>query len=311
MRTICCLLLLVVCLPGCGQKGAGDLPGSRGARGKAPGTVDFVNMTIPTDKLIHKGVFGPDMRAYYYTVSDTAYHHFDVYQIEKLDRGWSVAQPAFFNSDYNEHGMSFSPDGKHLYFSSTRPTQQEGVVDTWHLWRSELVDGTWQAPEFIDIPNLRDMLVSHPSISADGTLYFHVAQPDYSGMRLYQSRELDRRFAEAVPVEFPEGFTLAACTPFVSPKGDYLFFASIGVQLRLMISHRDGRGKWAMPRPLGDQINQQGQGNPSVTADSKWLLYTTGSHDGSNWQVNKVALDTALMAIMGDFSMEAFAERLD
>ena len=48
--------------------------------------------------------------------------------IKKVDGIWSSPKEAFFNSDYSEHGMSFSPDGNTMYFSSTRPTNIDSVL---------------------------------------------------------------------------------------------------------------------------------------------------------------------------------------
>ncbi|MGK0412400.1 MAG: hypothetical protein ACJA1B_000592 [Polaribacter sp.] len=52
--------------------------------------------------------------------------------------------------------MSFSPDGNSIYFSSTRTTNIEGVPETWHIWKSDKVNGEWKEPIFMDIPNLRE-----------------------------------------------------------------------------------------------------------------------------------------------------------
>lgn len=142
----------------------------------------FKEDLIPDDKLIHKGIFSPDFEAYYYTISDKNFEKFDVYVIRKVDDTWSEPEEAFFNSEYHEHGMSFSPDGNSIYFSSTRPTSLEDVAETWHIWKSDKRDDTWTKPAFVDLPNLRKKLVSHPSISNKGTMYFHVSNLDYTDM---------------------------------------------------------------------------------------------------------------------------------
>lgn len=140
--------------------------------------IDFKQKIIPKNKLIHKGTFSPNLEEYYYTISDKNYEQFNVYVIKKYNGKWSEPNNAFFDSKYNEHGMSFSPDGNSIYFSSTRPVNIDGIPSTWHIWKSDKTNGKWDKPKFVDIPNLRNKLVSHPTITTSGTIYFHSSNLD-------------------------------------------------------------------------------------------------------------------------------------
>ena len=117
--------------------------------------LEFMQNIVPRNKLIHKGIFSPDFKEYYYTISDNDFQKFDVFVIKNNNGIWSEPKEAFFSSKYNEHGMSFSPDRNSIYFSSTRPTNIKGVLETWHIWKSNKVNGEWKEPIFVDIPNLR------------------------------------------------------------------------------------------------------------------------------------------------------------
>jgi len=236
------------------------------------------------EEIIHKGIFSNDLKEYYFVVSDPGFENFTVKTTRKTDGKWSLPEEAFFNSPYNDHGMSFSPDGKTLYFSSTRPVHSVEVANTWHLWKSDFRAGSWNDPKYVDIPNLRNNLTSHPSITADGTLYFHSSNPDYSEMDLYFSRLVDGRFQDAKRV-FTDN--MARCTPFVSAKGEHLLFASIDTSLSLMISRSNEKG-WDIPMKLPAFVNENGQGNPSITPDGEFLLYTSANPD---WKVHWVATD--------------------
>tara|TARA_R110002126_G_scaffold22865_1_gene81048 strand:- start:494 stop:1477 length:984 start_codon:yes stop_codon:yes gene_type:complete len=256
--------------------------------------IEFKQDLIPQNKLIHKGIFSPDLQEYYYTISDKKFKKFEVFVIEKNKDNWSTPKKAFFNSEYNEHGMSFSPIGNALYFSSTRPVNIDGIVQTWHIWKSDKVNGKWTEPVFVDIPNLRDKLVSHPTITNSGTLYFHSSNLDYSEMDIYQSKKVNGQFNEAEKVSISMNSKAGKCTPYISPKEDYLIFASIGKQLDLMISFSDGVGGWTNTKKLNDKINHLGQGNPYVTADNKFLFFTTGEHLEKKWKVNWVNIESEI-----------------
>lgn len=250
--------------------------------------LDFKKEIIPDNKIVHKGIFSPDLEEYYYTISNKDFKSFDVFKIHKNNGVWSTPEEAFFNSKYDEHGMSFSPDGYTLFFSSTRPVDIDGIQSTWHIWKTNKINGIWSEPVFVDIPNLRDKLVSHPTIANSETLYFHSSNLDYSQMHIYKSKKINNKYSEAQKVSFSIDSEIETCTPFVSPKEDYLIFASIGKQLDLMISYNNGNDGWSNPEKLNDTINYHGQGNPYVTPDNRYLFFTNGNYNDMNWSVKWV-----------------------
>ncbi len=243
---------------------------------------------VADDSLEHRGVFTPGYEAYYYTVSDKEYERFDIKFITVQDGVWSVPKNAPFNSSYNDHGLSFSPDGLMAVFSSTRPAPKPGIANTWHLWKSTLEDGIWQPPTFIDIPNLDEKLISHPSVTQEGNLYFHVSETDYSNMDIYRSKLIEGSYEEAHRINLSNVNKEARCTPFISPTEDYLIFAAIGKYLTLQISYKEADDQWSDPKPLPSTVNQKGQGNPFVTTDGKFLFYTAQHPTRDTWKVHWV-----------------------
>lgn len=75
-----------------------------------------------------------------YPLSDARFERFDVHRMRRTSNNWSQPEWASFNSKANEHGVSYSPDGRTLYFCSTRPVPRPEVASTWHL-RKCLWDG--------------------------------------------------------------------------------------------------------------------------------------------------------------------------
>lgn len=258
--------------------------------------ITFKENLIPKDKLIHKGIFSPDFKHYYYTISTKDFKQFDVYVIDKVKGSWSKPRKAFFNSTYDDHGMSFSPDGNTLYFSSTRPVNIEKVAETWHIWKSEKINGKWSKATYVDIPNLRNKLVSHPVLTNSGTLYFHSSNLDYSDMDIYHSNNINGVYGSAIKTSISTNIDFRKCTPYVSPKEDYLIFAEVGNQLSLMISFNDGSGKWTQTRRLNANINALGQGNPFITSDGKFLFYTVGDYQNKNRKIKWVNIKSEILA---------------
>lgn len=254
----------------------------------------FKQNIVPTNKLIHKGILSLDLKEYYYTISDFQFDNFDVFVIKNNNGTWSKPQKAFFNSEYNEHGMSFSPDGNTIYFSSTRPTNIKDVANTWHIWKSEKVNGVWEEPTFVDIPNLRKKLVSHPTITNSGTLYFHSSNLDYTKMDIYHSKKENGNFKNAEKTLAGIKSNERKCTPYISPNEDYLIYASVNNELDLMITYNDGKGNWINTKKLNKKINNKGQGNPYVTANNKFLFFTTGNYSAKDWKVKWVNIESEI-----------------
>jgi len=256
--------------------------------------IDFMQDIIPGNKLVHKGMFSPDLEEYYYTVSDKNFEQFDIYVIKKDQGIWSKPEPAFFNSKFSEHGMSFSPDGNTIYFSSTRPVNMNNIPQTWHIWKCNKLKDKWGKPVFVDIPNLRNKLVSHPSVTNSGKMYFHASNLDYSEMDIYYSEHVNGKYQYAEKLNLTTHQNKSKCTPYVSPNEDYLLFATIGPQLDLMICFKDKNGSWNNAKILNHKINNNGQGNPYVTPDSKFLFFTTGDPLKKKWSVKWINIEHEL-----------------
>ncbi|WP_420318469.1 hypothetical protein [Ekhidna sp.] len=243
---------------------------------------------VPEGKIIHRGVFSNDLKAYYFTISDPAFTNFDILVSERNKNIWNISKEAFFNSKYDDHGMSFSPDGNTLVFCSTRPV--DDLPQTWHIWKSEKINSGWSTPLYIEIPNLKNKLLSHPTLMPDGTLYFHASELDYSNMKLYYSSLINGKYQNAEEITFETLSDKALCTPYLSASGTYLIFATIGQSLELHASQNLGGNSWSDPLKLPDEINSKGQGNPYLTPDSKYLFYA--SEKKGKWKINWVNMES-------------------
>lgn len=244
--------------------------------------------------ITHQGVFAPNLETYYFAVSDPGFAQFNVMEISKQGSRWSEPRAATFNSTFNEHGLSFSADGQTLFFSSTRPVPDKTIPDTWHIWKVTEEGGKWGEPIPVDIPNLRQKLVSHPSIAADGTLYFHSSNLDYSEMGIYvvePSEEGGYLPAQKLQVEGVGNQQI--CTPYIDPAERFILFALVGEQLELVVSRRTASGKWGELQNLPAIINTGGQGNPQITPDGEFLFYAVGDYQKGEGQIKWVSLASA------------------
>jgi len=257
--------------------------------------IPFKPELVEDNTIVHRGVLSNDLSEYYFTVSDTTFSNFDIKVSKKQNGVWSAPVDAFFNSQYNDHGMSFSPDGNTLFFSSTRPVGVDDFPSTWHIWRCEKHNQKWGKPEFVEIPGLQQQLTSHPTLANDGTLYFHASDLDYSNMAIHYTKLKNGNYQKAEKILFETLGAIGYCTPYLSSNGQHLIFAAINESLDLYICKREAENKWSTPIKLPELINQNGQGNPYLSPDSKFLFYASQSDDNKNrWNVNWVETTTFL-----------------
>jgi Tol biopolymer transport system component len=251
--------------------------------------ITFNTELVEANTIVHRGIFSNDLSVYYFTISDTSFSHFDIKMSKKHNGEWSAPVDAFFNSRFDDHGASFSPDGNTLVFSSTRPVGVDEVPNTWHIWRCEMRNQKWSEPAFVEIPGLQKQLMSHPTLANDGTLYFHASDLDYSKMAIYSSKPTNGSYQNAKKIHFKTLNAIGYCTPYLSADGQNLIFATIGESLDLYTSKWTDKNEWSTPTKLPDLINQNGQGNPYLTPDSRYLFYASQSTgDRNQWNVNWV-----------------------
>jgi len=249
--------------------------------------------------LAHAGIFNVELTEYYYTLSDNNFEKFTVMYVRKEGNKWSDPEKAFFNTEYKEHGVHFTQDGKWVYFSSTRPVGIDSIPNTWHIWRCKKDNEKWSLSEFVHLPGLEQKLVSHPSLSANGKMYFHVANTDYSNMSIYVSEQKNGVFGPSNKLHFPVEMKGNTLTPFIAPDDSYLLFVNSSAhEYAMYISHQTENKRWSKPQKLNEQINQNNKGNPYVTPDGKSLFFASGTYNENDipqdWIIKSVSTKSFL-----------------
>jgi hypothetical protein len=173
--------------------------------------------------------------------------------------------------------FALSPDGSTLYFTSDHPA---GGAGGRNLWRVRWEAGRWGRPEPLGGVN-SDGDEAHPSVSRDGTLYFHRRDPsDPSRDGVYSASPSSGGFGAARRLGESVNGPSPACDPAVSPDGSRLLFCSrrpggLG-QGDLYVSTRRDDGAWGEARNLGAGVNSPAdESHPSVTLDGRYLFFTS------------------------------------
>lgn len=196
------------------------------------------------------------------------------------DGAWTKPEIAPFSGRYSDIDPTFSPDGKQLFFASTRPTEGTEPRKDFDLWVVERQGAVWEDPRHLGALVNSSGSESTTSVTADGTLYFASAGRDggRAGRRLFRSRRVDGRYQVPEPLPPPIDAGEEESNQYLPPDGSYMIFLSKrpGAKEAALFLSRPKDGGWTEPVNLGEQWNAEyGPYTPLVAPDGKTFYFTS------------------------------------
>ena len=144
------------------------------------------------------------------------------------------------------------------------------------------MDSVWSEPILLEPPvNAVDTYSGYPSLTTDGTIYFHSNREDSQGqVDIYRTQHaVGHHVVENLGPTINS--TERELDPCVAPDESYLVFVSDrpgGVYDQgLFISFRTADGSWTEPRALGGVLGNNG-GLPSISPDGRYFFYAAGDY---------------------------------
>jgi Tol biopolymer transport system component len=222
--------------------------------------------------------FSPDGKTVYFAMGSV---YSTICFSKNINGKWTKPQVASFSGKWGEMDASISPDGKKLFFSSTRPlvgAPQDKPNKLYELWYVDNVgNGNWSQPHHLGAPiNTGNENNIAPCAGSDGTLYWSSwdRQPN-KGMQTYYSASLGDHYTEAKLLSINGNTKIQ--DPFISANGKYLVFSD-GQDIYIVMNNGD---IWAKPQKLAAPVNNgEGAWSPYVSSDGKTLYFTSGRMQG-------------------------------
>src|SRR5437879_29454 len=117
--------------------------------------------------------FTPDSRTAYFTRSNRTNKTLFIFESHYSDGKWQTPAPVSFSGkEWADLDPCLSPDGKKIYFISTRPRPGETFdpkTRQMDIWMVEQKNGAWGTPSYIAAVS-SDGKEGSPTVSKDGTL---------------------------------------------------------------------------------------------------------------------------------------------
>lgn len=266
------LFVFCLCLLSVGQATAAEKTAA--AQVFAPGIISTGNEFALT--------FTPDGTTAYFTRRDPASKLNHIYESQLRKGVWQTPLAVSFSSDrWSDLDPAVSPDGRRLFFVSTRPRAQSEAassktkdMDIWYIDRER---SGWGTPVWIRAVSSPGKEGS-PTVTRDGTLYFFSdrdAKPEQDS--IYVSRLVGGEYTAPVKLPGTVNSGVYDASPFIAPNGKTLLFYSTrpggngGGDLYVSFFKH---GEWQPAIKLGKAVNTtEWEYNPCVSPDGTALYF--------------------------------------
>jgi Tol biopolymer transport system component len=188
------------------------------------------------------------------------------------------------NTDADEYGPTFTPDGQTLYFA-----RRVNRKDSEFIVVSRFKTGKWSAPEVAEFSGKH--FDKEPFVSPDGSKLFFSSKRPSDGTTPKQERDFDLWYVERTAEGWGEPLHLGPEIntpnyenyPAVASNGN-LYFASVregGRGQNDLYRSRFVNGKYLPAESLGDAINTPySDADPYIAPDESYLIYSASPPTG-------------------------------
>jgi Tol biopolymer transport system component len=240
--------------------------------------------------------FMPDGQEAYFSRAFPDQHLIHIMRTRFTAGAWQTpSEVAFSSPRWSDLDPAVSPDGKRLFFVSTRPKPgSDPTVKDMDIWYADRAGEGWGEPQHVERIN-SPAKEGSPTVAADGTLCFFSDRDAAPGTNaIYCASRVGDGYAD--PVKLPAEFNAGPSdtSPFLSPDGNVMLFYSTRPggfgQADLYVSFRRS-GSWSTARNLGPTVNTAAsEYNPEVSRDGATFYF---GRDGNIFAVPLEALGIA------------------
>jgi hypothetical protein len=209
---------------------------------------------------------------------------YTIYRSILSQPGWASPEVVSFSGQYRDAAPYLSPDGNTLLFDSRRPHPSVNS-ESISLWSTRRTAKGWEEPAIIkalsenpaDEPEVGQDEFG-PAIDARGNIYAYSFRQPYRGGARYLKSARDE---EAIQLDFsipdPSASTFVSYL-YISPDGTFAVMEGRAKGRRdtdLFCSCKQADGKWTGPVEVPGVNTRANEGGPFITADGKFLLFTS------------------------------------
>jgi len=244
----------------------------------APG---FINTGLVTRDV----AMTPDGREIYFCQATGGYGYGAILVTRFEDGRWSAPEVASFSGDPDWVDLEpfISPDGKRLFFYSSRPVNEEDQSGAQDIWVMDRMGDSWGEPRNVGAPVNSSEPEYFPTVTTDGTLYFCRADSKTRVHTLYRSALVDGHYQEPEPLPEQANTGRNRFNAWMSPDQKRMIIPAAGHPDNLggvdyWLALRSEGDVWTGPFNLGPLVNDGSPGSwsPYVSPDRQTFFFMSG-----------------------------------
>jgi hypothetical protein len=215
----------------------------------------------------------------FYTIQFTKGYFSVIMHCVKENGGWSEPEVASFSGKYSDLEPSFSPDGKKLYFSSSRPLADTGAEKDFDIWFVTKTNGVWQNPQNVGAPVNTAGDEFYASVANSGNIYF-TRNTEGRNDDIKMCRYENGRYGQAVSLSDSVNSAGFEFNAYIDPGEQFILYTAYNRPSGqgsgdLYISRKTATGTWGKGVNLAAVNSPYMDYCPYVTADKKYLYFTS------------------------------------
>lgn len=222
-----------------------------------------------------------------------------IFESIRSDGTWGEPSQASFSGSWSDRGARFYPALDAVVFSSNRPVAPGDSTDDFNIWITQFDGEEWSAPEPMSPLNTEANEI-HPSVAADGTIWFSSDREGSLGQSDLWYARLGATGYEVRHAPQPLNSEASETDSFIDPAGRYIIFSRTDEPDGmgggdLYLSRRSGE-EWTDPVGLGAAVNTpDNEYGPFVSRNGRTLFFT--SHRGGTADIYRIAVDDLAVSI--------------
>jgi len=225
--------------------------------------------------------FSPAGDMILFTIANNTYANrfYTIFLCQKRNGKWEIPKIAPFSGRFSDADPFFSPDGKGVYYISTRPTLNKAIKTDFDIWFVSYKNQKFGIPKHLGdtINSTNDEL--YPTVSLKGNLFFST-ENGANGYDLMFSNFEDNIFQKPTALGDSINTKATEFDAFIAPDESYIIYTNIGDKNNmgsgdLYISFNQGNF-WTKGKNLGKKVNSiHMEQCPMVSSDGQFLFFTS------------------------------------
>ncbi|MFH1196490.1 MAG: hypothetical protein V1720_12375 [bacterium] len=223
--------------------------------------------------------FMPEVKECYWTIM---FSRFETIAASRLENGkWTEPELAPFAGIYYDGWPAIQPDGKRMFFHSSRPVNDStsGINAKYNRLFVDRIGNSWSEPMIVGSPVNGSENATCPSVTDKGTLYFSKRFSDGTE-KICRSKLVEGKYAELEILPDCINTGKDNFHAFISPDEDYIVMPAfgrtdaIGGGCNYYVSFKEGDNNWSELINLGEKVNSAlCWGIPSISCDGKYFFF--------------------------------------